>query len=123
LNVVATPSPRGQFRAPVPRKRPARQSRGSKSEAEDSSKFVCGTLTNDFSSLLHGFILINFLAYNCLIFFYAVASLEYLAPEDKNIFAPPSTVEVKNGRKSAEEAKPEHLLFVPSVIFRRNKIC
>jgi len=41
LNVVATPSPRGQFRARVPRKRPARQRGGSDSEAEDSSKFVC----------------------------------------------------------------------------------
>jgi len=30
--------------------------------------------------------------------------------------------EVKNGRKSAEEAKAAHLLFVTSVIFLRSKI-
>jgi len=45
---------------------------------------------------------------------------------DKTIFAPPLTktaeFEVKNRRKSAEEAKALHLLFVTSVyIFRSNK--
>jgi len=47
-------------------------------------------------------------------------------PGDKTIFAPPSTktakFEVKNRRKSAEEAKALHLLFFLFLfIFRSNK--
>jgi len=52
-----------------------------------------------------------------------VAWQGYLAPGGKNIFAPPPTktveFEVKNMRKSAEEAKAQHLLFVTSVYFSK----
>jgi len=52
-------------------------------------------------------------------------SIGYRAPWSKNIFAPPPTKTakfVKNRRKITEEAKAKNLLFVTSVIFRRNKV-
>jgi len=52
---------------------------------------------------------------------YSSVAIGCPAPGAKNVFAPPPTktvkFEVKNKRKSAEEAKAEHLLFVTAVIF------